>query len=87
MAKAKFFTKLDIIAAFNRLRIAPGDEYKTAFCTRYGLFKYLVMFFGLIRAPSLFQHYINDSLREYLDIFYTAYLDNVLIYSDSLKEH
>jgi hypothetical protein len=87
MAKAKFFTKLDIIAAFNRIRIANGDEYKTAFRTRYGLFEYLVMPFGLTGAPSTFQHYINDSLREYLDIFCTAYLDDVLIYSDSLEDH
>jgi hypothetical protein len=87
MAKAKFFTKLDIIAAFNQIRIANGDEYKTAFRTRYDLFKYLVMFFGLTGAFSIFQHYINDSLREYLDIFYIVYLDDVLIYSDSLEDH
>ena len=87
LAKAKYFTKLDIIAAFNRIRIAKGDEYLTAFRTRYGLFEYLVMPFGLIGAPSTFQHYINDVLREYLDVFCTAYLDDILIYSDSLKEH
>jgi hypothetical protein len=87
MTKTKFFTKLDIIAAFNRIRIANGDEYKTVFRIRYGLFKYLVMSFDLIDASSTFQHYINDSLREYLNIFYTAYLDDVLIYSDSLKDH
>jgi hypothetical protein len=87
MTKTKFFTKLDIIAAFNRIRIANGDEYKTVFRIRYGLFKYLVMSFDLIDASSTFQHYINDSLREYLNIFCTAYLDDVLIYSDSLKDH
>jgi hypothetical protein len=87
MTKAKFFIKLDIIAAFNRIRIANGDEYKTAFRIRYGLFEYLVMPFGLTDASSTFQHYINDSLREYLNIFCTAYLDDVLIYSDSLKDH
>ena len=43
--------------------------------------------FGLTRAPSTFQHYINDVLREYLNIFYTAYLDDILIYNNSLKEH
>jgi hypothetical protein len=87
MTKTKFFTKLDIIAAFNRIRIANGDEYKTVFRIRYGLFKYLVMSFDLIDASSTFQHYINDSLREYLNIFCTVYLDDVLIYSDSLKDH
>ena len=87
LAKAKYFTKLDVIAAFNRIRMAKGDEYLTAFRTRYGLFEYNVMPFGLTGAPSTFQHYINDSLREYLDIFCTAYLDDILIYSESLSEH
>ena len=73
LVKAKYFTKLDIIAAFNRIRMAAGDEWKTAIRTRYGLYKYLVMPFGLTGAPSTFQHYINDVLRKYLDIFYTAY--------------
>ena len=82
-----FFTKLDIVAAFNRLRMAYGEEWKTAFRTRYGLFEYLVMPFGLANAPSSFQHYINDVLREYLDIFCTAYIDDILIYSSSMKEH
>jgi hypothetical protein len=87
LCRAKYYTKLDIIAAFNRLRIAKGDEWKTAFRTRYGLFEYLVMPFGLTNGPASFQHYVNDALREYLDIFCTAYLDDILIYSNSLKEH
>lgn len=87
LCRARYYTKLDIIAAFNRLRIAKGDEWKTAFRTRYGLFEYLVMPFGLTNGPASFQHYVNDALREYLDIFCTAYLDDILIYSNSLKEH
>jgi transposase InsO family protein len=87
LSKAKFYTKLDIIAAFNRLRIAKGDEWLTAFRTRYGLFEYLVMPFGLANAPSTFQHYVNDVLRSFLDIFCTAYIDDILIYSDNLKDH
>jgi Retroviral aspartyl protease./Reverse transcriptase (RNA-dependent DNA polymerase). len=87
LCKARYYTKLDIIAAFNRLRIAQGDEWKTAFRTRYGLFEYLVMPFGLTNGPASFQHYVNDALREYLDLFCTAYLDDILIYSNSLKEH
>ena len=87
LSKAKVYTKLDIIAAFNRLRIAKGDEWMTAFRTRYGLFEYLVMPFGLANAPSSFQHYVNDVLRPYLDIFCTAYIDDILIYSDSVSEH
>ena len=87
LSKAKYYTKLDIISAFNRLRIAKGDEWLTAFRTRYGLFEYLVMPFGLANAPSTFQHYVNDTLRPYLDVFCTAYIDDILIYSDNLSEH
>src|SRR5439155_16134980 len=84
---AKYFTKLDVREAFNRLRIKHGDEFKTAFHTRYGHFEYLVMPFGLCNAPGSFQAYINDVIREFLDKFAVAYLDDILIYSDSLEEH
>src|SRR5436853_1971119 len=87
LSKAKYYTKLDIIAAFNRLRIAEGDEWLTAFRTRYGLFEYLVMPFGLANAPSSFQHFVNDTLRPYLDVFCTAYIDDILVYSNNLAEH
>lgn len=87
LGKAKFFTKLDVISAFNRMRIAKGDEYLTAFRTRFGLYEYLVMPFGLANAPSSFQNYINDTLRGYLDEFCTAYIDDILIFSNSLGEH
>ena len=83
----QYFTKLDVISAFNRIRIAEGHEWKTAFNTRYGQFECLVMPFGLSNAPASFQSYINDVLREFLDAFASAYLDDVLIYSDTLEEH
>jgi hypothetical protein len=67
--------------------MAEGEEWKTAFRTRYGLFESLVMPFGLTNAPASFQHFINDVLRPYLDIFITAYLDDILIYSDNLNDH
>lgn len=87
LGKAKFFTKLDVISAFHRMRVAKGDEYLTAFRTRFGLYEYLVMPFGLANAPSSFQNYINDALRGYLDEFCTAYIDDILIFSQSLDEH
>jgi len=87
LSRAKIFTKLDIIAAFNRLRIREEDEFLTAFRTRFELFEYLVMLFGLCNEPASFQNYINDTLREYLDEFCTAYLDDILIYSDNEVEH
>lgn len=88
IAKARWFTKLDVIAAFHRIRIAEGDEWKTAFRTRYGLFEWLVTPFGLANAPSTFQKYINWSLRDFLDEFASAYLDDVLVFSSgSLQDH
>lgn len=71
---AKYFTKLDIISAFHRMRIAEEDEYLTAFRTRFGLYKYLVMLFSLVNAPSSFQNYINDTLKDYSDKFCTEYI-------------
>ncbi|RYO77870.1 hypothetical protein DL764_010172 [Monosporascus ibericus] len=87
LCSARVYTKLDIVAAFNRLRIAPGDEWKTAFITRFGLFECLVANFGMTGAPSSFQHYINHTLFDLLDKYVTAYLDDILIYSKSKKEH
>ena len=87
LSRAKIFTKLDIISAFNRLRIREGDEPLTAFKTRFGLFEYLVMPFGLCNGPASFQNYINDTLGEWLDDFCTAYLDDILIYSHNEAEH
>ena len=86
ISKAKWFTKVDVIQAFHKIRIAEGDEWKTAFRTRFGLYEWLVTPFGLANAPSTFQRYINWTLREYLDEFCSAYMDDVLIYSDGSRE-
>jgi hypothetical protein len=87
LSKAKWFTKLDIHGAYNLIRMAKGEEWKTTFRTRYGLFESLVMPFGLTNAPATFQNYINDVLAPYLDRFCTAYLDDTLMYSDNFEEH
>ncbi|KAF4492180.1 Transposon Tf2-9 polyprotein [Colletotrichum fructicola Nara gc5] len=86
VSAAKWFTKLDVVAAFHKIRIAEGEEHKTAFRTRYGLFEWLVVPFGLTGAPATFQRYINGVLREYLDDFATAYMDDVLIYSNGSRQ-
>ena len=64
-----------------------GEEWKTAFQTRYGHYEYTVMPFGLKNAPATFQQLINNTVREYLDKFVITYLNNILIYSDTLEEH
>ena len=67
--------------------MAPGEEWKTAFRCRYGLFEYTVMPFGLCNAPGTLQHYMNDTFREFLDEFLVVYRDDLLVYSSTLKEH
>ena len=81
IGKANRFTKLDVVAAFHKLRIAPGSEWMTAFRTRYGLYEWLVTPFGLANAPSSFQKYINWAIRDFLDEFPSAYLDDILIFT------
>lgn len=85
ISKAKWYTKLDVIAAFNKIRIAEGDEWLTAFRTRFGLYEWLVTPFGLANAPSTFQRYINWALREFLDEFVSAYVDDVLIFTEGSR--
>ncbi|KAF4228200.1 hypothetical protein CNMCM8980_006938 [Aspergillus fumigatiaffinis] len=83
----KWFTKLDITDAYNHIRIADGDEWKTAFRTKFGHFEYLVMPFGLTNAPASFQRFINEVLQEYLHSFVIVYLDDILIFSKKEEEH
>ena len=87
LCDARFFTKLDVIAAFNRIRVAEGYEWMTAFITRFGLYEMLVTPFGLCNAPATFQNYINHVLHDALDIYCTAYLDDVLVFSRTRTEH
>ena len=87
LSKAKVFTKIDLRGAYNLVRIAPGEEWKTAFRTRYGHYEYTVMPFGLCNAPATFQHFMNNVLSDYLDQFAIAYLDDILIFSPTYKTH
>jgi len=84
---AKIFIKLNIIFAFNRLQIKEEDEAFIVFCTRFELFKYLVMLFNLCNESVSFQKYINNTFHEHLNKFYTAYLNDILIYSDNELKH
>lgn len=74
-------------AAFNLLRVAAGDEWKTAFRTPWGLFEYLVMPFGLANAPANFERFIQWVLRDYSDVFCFVYLDDILKFLKTEEEH
>ena len=86
LGRAKQFTQLDLTNAYHWMRICEGDEWKTAFKTRYNYFEYQVMSFGLFNAPANFQGYVNKILAEKLDIFVVVYLNDILIYTKNLKE-
>ncbi|KAJ1041985.1 hypothetical protein NDA10_000691 [Ustilago hordei] len=87
LRRARIYTKLDLRAAYNLIRIAKGDEWKTAFGTQLGLYEYLVMPFGLANAPAHFQSFINDIFRDIIGIYVVVYLDDFLIFSDTEEAH
>ncbi len=84
---AKIFIKLNIISAFNQLQIKEEDEVFIVFCTWFKLFKYLVMLFNLCNEFVSFQKYINNILCKHLNKFYTAHLNDILIYFDNELKH
>ena len=84
---ATVFSKLDLRNAYHLVRIRAGDEWKTAFNTPSGHYEYLVMPFGLTNAPAVFQAFINDVLRDFLNKFVFVYLDDILIFSRSMEDH
>jgi len=86
-SRAKIYTKIDLRHAYHLVRIAPGDEWKTAFRTRYGSYEWLVMPFGLTNAPAAFQRFVNTIFADMLDVCVVVYLDDILIYSEDMDSH
>lgn len=84
---AKFFSKIDLRSGYHQIRLDSDSIPMTAFRTRYGLFEYLVLPFGLTNAPASFMHLMNSTLHEFIDVFVLAYLDDILIYSQTIEEH
>ena len=86
---AKIFTSMDLYKGYHQCRLnsTDGSIERSAFKTRWGLFEYLVLPFGLCNAPATFMAMMNDVLRPYLDKFVLCFLDDILIYSKSRAEH
>jgi hypothetical protein len=87
MKGASMFLKIDLRSRYHQLMIRETDIPKTAFHTRYGLYEYTVMSFGLTNAPAYFMYLMNKVFMEYLDKFIVAFIDDILIFSKMVEEH
>ena len=85
LREAKYFTKLDLVGAYQLLRMAPGSEELTAYRTQYGMYESLVMRDGLCNAPASFQHFLNDIFSELIGENLSIYIDDILIYAKDLE--
>ncbi|WVZ57661.1 hypothetical protein U9M48_008021, partial [Paspalum notatum var. saurae] len=87
LAGAKVFSKIDLRLGYYQIKIREQDIPKTAFSTRYGLYEYLVMSFGVLHAPAFFMYMMNSVLMNELDKFVVVFIDDILVYSKSEEEH
>jgi hypothetical protein len=87
MRGARVFSKIDLRSGYYQMKIRPSGIPKTVFSTRYGLYKFTVMSFGLTNAPTYFMNMMNKVFMEYLDRFVVVFIDDILIYSKSDSDH
>jgi hypothetical protein len=81
------FSKIDLLLGYHQLKVRECDIPKTAFVSRYGLYEFTVMSFGLTNAPAYFMYMINKVFMEYLDKFVVVFIDDILVYSRNEEEH
>jgi hypothetical protein len=87
MRGARVFSKIDLRSGYHQMKIRPSDIPKTAFSTRYGLYEFTVISFGLTNGPAYFMNLMNKVFMEYLDRFVVVFIDDILIYSKSESDH
>jgi hypothetical protein len=87
MRGARVFSKIDLRSGYHQMKIRPSDILKTAFSTRYGLYEFTVMSFGLTNAPAYFMNLMNKVFMEYLDRFVVVFIDDILFCSKNDSDH
>jgi hypothetical protein len=87
LAGARVFSKIDLRSDYNQIKICAKDIPKTAFTTRYGLYEYIVISFGLMNASAHFIYFMNSVFMPELDKFIMVFIDDILVYSKTIEEH
>jgi hypothetical protein len=87
LGKAKWFSSIDLASGYWQIKVKEEDREKTAFITKYGIYEFTVMPFGLCNAPATFQRLMDKVLRPYIGRIALVYLDDIVVFSDTFEQH